>query len=253
MSAPFPRLAFALLLAAVPALPAAESEVTSKTFQLNYEGTVKVRATTGVIRVNVWDRDEARVDLIKHCDSPDLLEFMRVNFESAFNSLSIITEIATATGAAGEVVDAGVVDIGLTIPRHASIEIEATSANIRLESVRGPVSVKTTNGPVYALNLAGNVTIESTHGPLRAAFDVVRDEQIILVKNIHGEIRVQLPGAVAAWLKARTVHGGLKSDFAASLEDDPENARVINVALNGGGAHVTCENQNGNIILQRRQ
>ncbi len=81
-----------------PAARGAESDVSSRVFLLNYEGFVKVRATTGVIRVSVWDRDEARVDIIKHCETPDLLEFMRVDFESAFNSLSITTEIATANG-----------------------------------------------------------------------------------------------------------------------------------------------------------
>src|SRR5258708_30905775 len=110
--------ALAALLAAPPAAPGAESDVSSRVFPLNYEGIVKIHATTGVIRVSVWDRDEARVDVIKHCETAELLEFMRIDFESAFNTLSVTTEIATATGALGETIDAGTLDLGLTIPRQ---------------------------------------------------------------------------------------------------------------------------------------
>ncbi len=112
-------LGFAVVASLAPAARGAEADVSTRTFLLNYEGIVKVRATTGVIRVNVWDRDEARVDIIKRCETPDLLEFMRVDFESAFNTLNITTEIATAAGPLGETIDAGSVDIGLTIPRNA--------------------------------------------------------------------------------------------------------------------------------------
>jgi hypothetical protein len=245
-------LALTALLAVAPVAPAAEADVSSQVFLLNSEGAVKIRATTGIIRVNVWDRDEAKVDVIKHCETPELLEFMRVKFESAFNSLSITTEIATATGALGETIDAGSVDLGLTIPRNAKLEIEATSANIRIESVRGEVRVKTTTGPVYALNLAGAVTLESTHAPLQGNFDIVRDEQNIVIKNVHGSIRLQLPSSLAAALKARSAHGPVKCDFPLTLEEDPEGGQRINGALNGGGAHVTCEAENGGILIQRR-
>ena len=87
----------------------------------------------------------------------------------------------------------------------------------------------------------------------RAAFDIVRDEQNILVKNTYGGIRVQVPAALAAWLKARTLRGILKCDFPASLEDDRDGARVINATLNGGGAHVFCENVNGDVVIQQRR
>jgi len=245
-------LAFAALIAVSPPANGAENEVSSRVFLLNYEGAVTVRATTGVIRVSVWDRDEARVDVIKHCETPELLEFMRVDFESAFNSLSIKTEIATASGPLGETIDAGSLDLGLTIPRNAKIEIEATSANIRIESVRGEVTVKTTIGPVYVLNLGGSVTLESTHAPLVGAFDLVHDEQNIVAKNIHGSIRLQLPSSLAATLKAHSAHGPLKCDFPLTLEDDLEGGRRVDGALNGGGAHVTCEAENGAIVIQRR-
>ncbi len=247
-------LGFAALASSTSAARGAEADVSSRTFPLNYEGYVKIRATTGVIRVNVWDRDEARVDIIKHCDTTDLLEFMRVELESAFNTLNITTEIATAAGPLGETIDAGTVDIGLTVPRNAKIEIEATTANIRVESVRGEVQIKTTSGPVYTLNLGGSVTIESTFAPLHGSFDTLRDEQKIFVKNVHGSIRLQFPTSMAAWLKARSAHGAVRCDFPLTLEDDPENGgRRVDGALNGGGAHVTCENENGSILIQRRQ
>jgi len=246
-------LTLAVLVAVSPAARGAEADVSSRVFQLNYEGTVKIRATTGVIRVNVWDRDEARVDVIKHCETTDLLEYMRVDVESAFNSLSITTEIATATGTFGETIDAGSVDLGLTIPRNAKLEIEATSANIRIEAVRGEVRVKTTTGPVYVLNLAGSVTLESTHAPLQGAFDIVRDEQIIVVTNVHGSIHLQLPASLAAILKAHSVRGPVKCDFPLPLEEDPAGGQRVDGSVNGGGAHVTCEAENGGILIRRRQ
>jgi hypothetical protein len=256
MTTPFPRafpLALAALFAVFSAARGAETDASSQSFPLNYGGIVKVRATTGIIRVNVWDRDEAKVEIIKHCETRDLLEFMRVDLESSFNTLSVTTEIATANGPFGESIDAGSLDLGLTIPRNSKVDIEATSANIRIESVRGEVTVKTTTGPVYVLNLAGPVTLESTHAPLVGVFDIVRDEQIILLKNVYGSIRLQLPSSLAAALKARSAHGPVRCEFPLTLEEEPDGARGVDGALNGGGAHVTCENQNGTILIQRGQ
>ncbi len=113
--------------------------------------------------------------------------------------------------------------------------------------------MKTTTGPVYLLNLAGSVTLESTHAPLQAAFDIVRDEQNIVVKNVHGSIRLQLPASLAAALKAHSAHGPVKCDFPLTLEEDRDGGRLVDGALNGGGAHVTCDNENGGILIQRRQ
>ena len=64
---------------------------------------------------------------------------------------------------------------------------------------------------------------------------------------------MKLPASLAAWLKARSLRGSIKSDFPGVVEEDPAGGRRLDSTQNGGGAHVDCENENGAIVLQRRQ
>lgn len=245
-------LALTLALAAPAVVRAGETDVSSRIFPIGAEGIVTVRTTSGVIRVSVWDRDEVRVDMIKRADNRELLDLIRVEFESGYNALSAVTEIERGIGPLGESIDAGTVDLGITIPRRASLELTATTANVRIEGVRGSTKATTTTGPISTLDLAGSVTVESSHGPLQASFASIHEDQRIDVTSEHGSIRVLLPQSVAAFIKARSLRGQVKCELPLIVEDLPQGGRQVDGALNTGGAHINVETQNGGILILKR-
>ncbi len=245
-------LTLTVALAAPAAARGGENEVASKTFPMGAEGVVTVQATTGIIRVGIWDRDEVRVETIKRTENKELLDQLRVEITSGFNDLTVVTDIARGTGALGETLDVGTIDLGLTIPRRAQLEVTATNANVKIEGVRGDAKVRTTTGAISTLDLAGAVTIESTHGPIQASFGTVREDQRINVTSEHGTIRLLLPQSVAAFLQARSARGSVKCELALTVDDGPDGGRQVDGALNTGGAHITCETQSGGILILKR-
>lgn len=251
-----PRRVLCLALSLALALPAVarggETEVSSQIFPIGSEGVVAVRATTGIIRVGVWDRDEVRVEMIKRTDNRELLDLLRVEFDSGYNALSVVTDIARATGPLGESTDVGTIDLGLTIPRRAHLELTATSANVRIEGVRGSAKANTTTGSISTVDLSGAVTLGSTDGPLQASFMSVHEDQRIDVTSEYGSIRLLLPQSVAAFIKARSARGPVKCELPLTVDDAPDGGRQVEGALNTGGAHITCETQNGGILILKR-
>ena len=235
-----------------PAIARGESEVSSRIFPIGAEGVVTVRATSGVIRVSIWDRDEVRVEMIKRTDTHELLDLLRVEFENSYNAVSIVTDIVRGTGPLGEAIDAGTIDLGLTIPRRASLDLTATTANVRIEGVRGSTKATTTTGPISTVDLAGSVTLESTHAPLQASFVSIHEDQRIDVTSEFGSIRLLLPQSVAAFIKARSGRGQVKCELPLPVEDGPDGGRQVDGALNTGGAHITGETQHGSIAILKR-
>lgn len=246
------RLALALLLLVSPVVRSAENDVSSQTFPIGAEGVVTVRATSGVIRVGVWDRDEVRVDMIKRADNRELADLMRVEFESEYNTLSIVTEIIRGTGPLGETIDAGIIDLGLTIPRRASLDLTATTANVRIEAVRGSTRANTTTGSISTVDLAGSVTLESTHGPLQASFASIHEDQRIDLTSEHGSLRLMLPQSVAAFIKAGSARGPVRCELPLTVDEGPDGGHRVEGALNTGGAHINCETQGGGILILKR-
>ena len=73
-------LAWAVLLACAAPACFAENEVASRRFPINAEGTVTLQTTSGVVRINIWDRDEVRVDTIKRPLSADLVDQLDMRY-----------------------------------------------------------------------------------------------------------------------------------------------------------------------------
>lgn len=246
------RLAAPFLFALTTALCIAENDVSYRVFPINAEGIITVQSTSGVVKVGVWDRDEVRVDMIRRAENPDALEQVQVQFESGYNSLSVVTEIAKGVGQFGETVTAGTIDLGLTIPRNASIEVTATTASVRIEGVRGSVKADTTTGALTTLDLAGAVTVATTHGPLQAAFAMIREDQRINVTSEYGTIRLLIPPSVSAHLTVRAPRGPMRTDLPLEILEDSNGGHRIDAAMNSGGAHIHCETQFGGIVVLRR-
>ncbi len=250
------RLAAALLavgaaLVLCPAAPAQLVEVAeSRTDPLNAEAYIRIVNPLGGVRVEVWDRDEAKLEVMRRAEARELFPFLQVEVETGWNRFQVTVSALPVPGVPPGV-DIGEVNLVLTVPRPVTIELlEARSGVVRVSGVRGAVTASTTSGNLQVQRLAGNVDLRTEIGALWAQFDLVRDEQRLRLASAAGSIRLGLPSDVAANLRVRC-GGPLKCGFDVPIREE-EGAVVISAELNTGGALVEVTNARGRTEILKR-
>ncbi|HZT59176.1 MAG TPA: hypothetical protein VFA21_11160, partial [Pyrinomonadaceae bacterium] len=183
------RLMFGLLALASLALAASDAtraqvsrpELTEEfhqTYPLTGEGRVSLQNINGGVRVSAWDRNEVKVDAVKHAYTQERLQEAKIKVDSGAAYLRIETEYPeynwSDDGTRHE--NPASVEYTLTVPRNARLEdVELINGALTVEGVSGPVRASSINGRVRASGLAGAVNLSVVNGTLEATLDRLND------------------------------------------------------------------------------
>jgi DUF4097 and DUF4098 domain-containing protein YvlB len=141
-----------------------------KTYPFATNGRVELENINGDVHVAVWDRNEVKVDAVKHAHSKERLEQAQIKIDSESNSISIRTEYPDRDLTFSNDYDhdnPASVEYTLTIPRAASVdEIKLINGALDIEGVSGEVRASCINGRLTAKGLQGRAKL-STDRSLR--------------------------------------------------------------------------------------
>jgi hypothetical protein len=273
-----------IFVAMVAAAPQAEQVVAvEKGVRLEVENL------TGDVRVQVWDRNEVRLDAERS-------DRNRVEIRQRAQRLVVRGRPR------GKVPPPQ--DYRLTIPAWMGVTVAGTNTDVTMQGVGGDVSVETTRGNVAVRGGTGIIAIRSIQGRIsledaKGRVDIRGVNQDIRVVRINGDITAQttngsitldavesgnvelytVNGAVSysgtildrgvyrlgthngsvglavpehanALVLVRTYNGGFRSSFPVTIED-PRERRRFTVTLGTGSARIELESFNGPIVLRR--
>jgi hypothetical protein len=142
------------------------------------------------------------------------------------------------------------VEFELQIPRNLSFEGRTVNGGIRAE-VDGQAAVSTVNGSIEVT--AGTLTEATTvNGSIRAEVrsDTNASDDIKL-STVNGSVRLRLPEGVNADVSAKTVNGGITSDFAEIEVFKKWGPRSASGKLGRGGRELELSTVNGGIRITR--
>jgi len=139
---------------------------------------------------------------------------------------------------------------GLNIKNVKSeIEVIANFNDVRLESVTGPMSIKT------------------VHGDIDAIFSTVSQENPITIRSTHGHVDVAMPQSTKADIKLSSSHGEMFTDFDIKMgatqtsknggsrrgcDECPSHQKVTG-NINGGGVLVQLRTSHSNIYFRKKK
>ena len=130
--------------------------------------------------------------------------------------------------------------------------VTAQTTNGRINVVDAPegAQLKTVNGNIYAHMLGGKVNADTTNGTIVAH---VLDEQVdgAELNSMNGGITLVMAERCSAMVDARTMHGGIRSDFAIDTSSGVQRRHHLRGDLGSGHALVNMQTLNGNIWLAR--
>jgi hypothetical protein len=240
----------------------------SRTFSVNGQPTIVINDNSGSVHILTSD----------NANSVTFQETRNAGFFGNGNN----TQVAYSQSPDGSTVNAGVIDSGqgsvdlnVTIPQGANLEITTNSGDITIGSgVSGKMTLKTDNGTVTASNdtLSGTSTINTNSGDVNLQQTALSDQAAITTNSgainfdgtigtsgsylFHtgsGSIDVTVPGTSAFQLDATTNSGTI----------DPGGFQGVNVqgskaSGNVGGrsqapaATLTLNTDSGDIILHKQ-
>lgn len=248
------RLVFGVVWTVVlgAALIAAADQPYEETFDQSYPAAAGVRVSlenvNGDVSVDVWDRDEVRVEAVKKASTLELLEKMQIEIEASEESIEIETDLPS-TGRHGGRMS---VEYTLTVPRTAFADMDLVNGNLQIHGVQGGVTVDSVNGDIDGRGLGGSVSVDSVNGATEVTLDAVLPSDRISIESVNGSIDLTLAASAGVELEAETVNGSLRNDLGIEVQKGRYIGSSMNGTVGAGGAKVSLETVNGTISVHGR-
>jgi hypothetical protein len=222
-----------------------------QSYKLSAGGSIRLNNINGGVEIKVWDKDEVKVDAIKHADDKEALDELNVVVDASSDLVDIDTKYPE-----GEDHHGLWVEYTITVPKDANLEkIETINGDIDISGVEGKINASTINGTVDASSIKNDCHLETVNGKIEAKFVSLKSVFKGTMKSVNGSIVASLPASASAKIKANTVSGRISNDFGleSSRENDEHSFVKIGDSINGkigdGGAYLDMENVNGSIKI----
>ena len=228
-----------------------------ETVALSPGGTVSLENVNGDVTIEVWDRNEVRVQAVKSASSQELLDGLEVDIDANPSSVRIDTEYPSSRDSWGEGHRQGKheerhmkVEYTLTVPRSAAIDdVDLVNGNLLIVGVQGGVDAETVNGNVVVRDSAGETSLSTVNGGMEIYLDRLDSGDEVELEAVNGSIDLYLSSSIGADIRAESVNGTLANDFGISVAKGKYVGSSFNGSVGGGGSRVDLETVNGRITV----
>jgi len=244
------RLVLAAALSASFVMLYARGEAREKfhqTYPLAANGRVGVHNVNGAIHVSAWDRNEVKVEAIKHGADQKALDEVKIVVDAQADAVEIRTKYPE------DCHRCAAVEYTIAVPRGAALDpIHTVNGGVTVDGVAGRVKVASVNGGVEVRKAGGDLDLSTVNGRVEGGF-VQLAARHISMHSVNGAIALALPKDAGAHLEIATVHGPVTSDFELPAEHDHYGpGRHVDAQIGGGGAEISLATVNGGISLTRQ-
>lgn len=199
------------------------------------------------------DAREVRV-VTEPAERPDLIE-VRVDYD-VFVPRGTDIEVMSANGNVHVASGCGRVNIE---GRNADIFVRKPQGMVTAQTTNGRIDVvdapdgarlQTVNGNIYAHMLGGAVSADTSNGVIVAHLLDPRVNSAEL-NSMNGGITLVMDERCSANIDARTMHGGVRSDFPVDTSSGVRRHRHLRGKIGEGHTALSLQTLNGNIWLAR--
>lgn len=252
-----------VLLIVPPPAPAQKSaqeqlrEEFHKTYPLSASGRVALENIQGNVKIQVWDRNEVKVDAVKSAYTRDLLNEAEIEIESSGDSLRIHTQypdgnLTFNSSGSRRYQNPATVEYTLTVPRNARLNsIELVNGDLDIEGIAGEINASSVNGHVTARDLKGEAKLATINGELEATFEQLDESKPVSLGSVNGSVVLIIPSDSNVIIKAGTVSGAITNDFGLPVRRGDYVGRELYGQIGRGGARIKLGNVNGGIKIRR--
>ena len=229
------------------------SEEFHQVYPLSAEGRIELENINGPVHISSWDRNEVKVDAVKHAWSRERLDEAKIEINARPDWLSIRTQYPGHDHNFWNDErhdNPASVEYTLTVPRRARLdEIKLVNGALDLQDLAGEVNASCVNGRLTARNLEGRADLGTVNGELDATVSRVPSSSLEL-SAVNGTLRLTLPSDAKVQVEATTVSGHITNDFGLTEARHQFVGHSLRGELGGGGTRVKLTNVNGRIEIR---
>jgi DUF4097 and DUF4098 domain-containing protein YvlB len=158
-------------------------------------------------------------------------------------------------------------NVEIEVPSGFDLQVETyNNGELNVSNIQGALELTNYNDEITALNVSGSVVANTYNGGIKVTFDKVTEGTPMSFSTYNGDIEITFPPTVKNTLKVKTQQGSVYSNFDVNfqstgpIQKKDAKAGVYKVVvdewkrgdLNGGGAEITMQNYNGDIIIRKK-
>ena len=243
-------VSLATVLSALAAFAAEEvREEFHQSYPLNQQGRVHLENVNGNVHIATWDREEIKVDAVKHAKKQEHLDEVKIDVDAKADRIRIKTKYPDAKTKRNKN-NSTSVDYTLTVPRQSRLDqISTVNGGVEIENVSGDVEASSVNGNLTASRLGGDVALSTVNGSVKANFTEVK--KAVSLTSVNGGVTIALPPEANADVSANTLNGGINSDFSLQAKRHFPVGQNLDGKLGGGGPTIKMSSVNGGIHIDR--
>ncbi|HUG11398.1 MAG TPA: DUF4097 family beta strand repeat-containing protein, partial [Opitutaceae bacterium] len=199
---------------------AAVTETIEATHTVTADASFSLENINGTVSIDTWDRSEIRIVAVKEARTQEDLDAIEVKIQADDDHVAVKTEYNRKEGSfLSKWTNSGDVTYSVTVPHGASLrKVRTVNGSVHVENVGGTVDVATVNGSIDTSGLRSDANLETVNGNVKARFASVSDNQSIEIGSVNGRSEIVLPEDANCGIKARTVHGGIRTDFDLEVD-----------------------------------
>lgn len=218
-----------------------------QTYPLDKTARISLENVNGDVHVVTWDREEVKVDAVKRAKKQEHLDAVKIEVEAKTDRIHIKTKYPDSRKHKNNSTS---VDYTLTVPRQSHLaKISTVNGGVEIENVNGHVEANSVNGPVTASGLVSEVDLSSVNGSVKASFAAVKSA--VSLKSVNGSVTVAVPAEADADISAKTLNGGISTDFSLETKKHFPVGRNLDGKLGKGGPTIKLSSLNGGIRIDR--
>ncbi len=265
---------FFLLALAGMTFAQSQPESFQKTLPLKSGGLLEVRNGRGSTTLDGWDKNEVKVDVVKHFERGDegqrarWMQETTVDFEASADRVAV--KVHTPNNFCVGWCDYNAwVDLTIHAPKNLQADVDNDRGKVHVADINGDLRLRVDRGNVDVQRVTGGVSIRTDRTPV-ALRDVVAQQSVDIsveradldMDNValnkggtlsagRGSIRARLAGNVG--LNVDVDHdrrSSFHSDFPMTTSGNIRSGS-IHGSINGGGPTLRLRGERASISLER--
>lgn len=206
-----------------------------------------LRNISGRVAISSWDREEAEIVARKVGPSRAALQEVRVEINRSPRGLQVRTRYPQQRRRWGR--RYGSVHYSIRLPERADLRIESIHGPVEVTGISGEVEAQTVNGSLRLTGQRGSVNAKTVNGRIECELDSFREGDKHSFRTVNGRVQVSLAPDASGRVDARAINGRVILDLDDLEHLDTPSRRSKRVQIGEGGGECQVRTVNGTIHI----
>ena len=209
---------------------------------------LEIRNTNGRITIESWEQAAAEITARKVGSNRSAVEAITVEIVRTSDGVRVRTLTMRRGGAWGQ--RRGRVDYQVRVPRRADLRIDSVNGPVEVSDIEGEIEAQTVNGPIRLRGHDGNVTAQTLNGRIECELERFGHGTEHSFRTANGRVDLTFGPGANGRVDAAAMNGQVLLDLDGAEHLDAPTRGRKRVQIGDGDGECRVRTVNGAIHIQ---